>query len=447
MTRGRLDSAGHAGQTLQVMSEVESHRPGKVEVHRVRRMSGRDPDETHRTATPLELLFDLTFVIGFGIAASEFAHQLAEDHVGMGLASFAFATFSICWAWINFSWFASAYDTDDWIYRLTTMLQMVGVIILALGLPAMYASMAEGRHVDNRVMVAGYVVMRIALVAQWLRAASQDPQRRTACLTYAAVVTVAQIGWIAMIPVSTTVVTTFVWAAMLIAFEMFGPWLAERRMGGTPWHAHHIAERYSLLTIIALGEGVVGTVASLSAVVSAQGWSVAAVLVAVAGTGLTFGMWWVYFIVPQSQLLAARRELSFRFGYLHLVVFGAIVGTGAGLHAAAYYVEHHSKLDAVGTVLSVAIPVAVYIVAVYLLYASLVRARDVFHLLLVGLTTAVLVVAVILVGRGMSMANALLIVMLAPAVTVVGYELLGYRHAEEAIAARLAEDGSGKPSS
>ena len=43
------------------------------------------------------------------------------------------------------------------------------------------------------------------------------------------------------------------------------------------------------------------------------------------------------------------------------------------------------------------------------------------------------------------MANALLIVMLAPAVTVVGYELLGYRHAEEAIAKRLADDASGKP--
>ncbi|WP_164478386.1 low temperature requirement protein A [Mycolicibacterium stellerae] len=429
------------------MSEVESHRPEKVEVHRVRRMSGRDPHEVHRSATPLELLFDLTFVIGFGIAASEFAHQLAEDHVGTGLAAFAFATFSICWAWINFSWFASAYDTDDWIYRLTTMLQMVGVIILALGLPAMYASIAEGGDVDNRVMVAGYVVMRIALVAQWLRAARQDPQRRAACLTYATVVTVAQIGWIAMIPVSTSIVTTFVWAAMLVAFEMFGPWLAERRMGGTPWHAHHIAERYSLLTIIALGEGVVGTVASLSAVVSAQGWSVAAVLVAVAGTGLTFGMWWVYFIVPQSQLLHARRELSFRFGYLHIVVFGAIVGTGAGLHAAAYYVEHHSKLDAPATVLSVAVPVAIYIAAVYLLYASLVRVRDAFHLLLVVLTVAVLVAAVLLVGWGMSMANALMIVMLAPAVTVVGYELLGYRHAEEAIAARLAADGPGTSTS
>ena len=434
------------GETLQAMSEVESHPPvGKVDVHRIRKMSGRDPHETHRTATPLELLFDLTFVVGFGIAASELAHQLAENHVAVGLSAFAFATFAICWAWINFSWFASAYDTDDWIYRLTTMLQMVGVIILSLGLPAMYASIAEGGHVDNRVMVAGYVVMRIGLVAQWLRAAKQDSQRRAACLTYATVLTVAQIGWIVMIVVSTSVVTTFAWVIALVAFEMFGPWLAERRMGGTPWHAHHIAERYSLLTIIALGEGVVGTVASLSAVVSAQGWSVDAVLVAVAGTGLTFGMWWVYFIVPQSHLLQARRELSFRFGYLHLVVFGAIVGTGAGLHAAAYYVEHHSKLDAVGTVLSVAIPVAIYIGAVYVLYMWLVRARDVFHLLLVVLTAVVLIAAVYLVNRGMSMANALLIVMLAPAVTVIGYELLGYRHAEKAITARLAQDDSGKP--
>jgi low temperature requirement protein LtrA len=425
------------------MSEVEQHQPHQVEVHRIRKMSGRDPDEMHRVATPLELLFDLTFVIGFGLAASEFAHQLAEAHIGAGLAAFVFATFSICWAWINFSWFASAYDTDDWVYRLLTMLQMVGVIILALGLPALYSSMAEGGHVENRVLVAGYVVMRIALVAQWLRAAKQDPQRRSACLTYATVVTVAQIGWIAMIPVSTSIVTTFAWAGLLVVVEMLGPLLAERRMGGTPWHAHHIAERYSLLTIIALGEGVVGTVASLSAVVSSQGWSVAAVLVTVAGTGLTFGMWWVYFIVPQSRLLHVRRELSFRFGYLHVIVFGAIVATGAGLHAAAYYVEHHSELGAVSTVAAVAIPVGIYIAVVYVLYRLLLGTQTLFNMVLLAVTGLVLVAAVVAVGRGMSMANALLIVMLAPAVSVVGYEVRGYRHAGHAIAARLARDESG----
>ena len=103
--------------------------------HRLRRMSGRDPHEPHRVSSPLELLFDLTFVVAFGVAASEFAHAMAAGHVGAGLAGFGFAMFAVCWAWINFTWFASAYDTDDWVYRLMTMLQMVGVLILALGVP------------------------------------------------------------------------------------------------------------------------------------------------------------------------------------------------------------------------------------------------------------------------------------------------------------------------
>ena len=147
-------------------------------------MEGRDPHEPHRTATPLELLFDLTFVVAFGIAADELAHYVVEDHIKAGLLGFALATFSIIWAWINFSWFASAYDTDDWVYRLTTMVQMVGVIVLALGLPAMFESIDEGHTVDNRVMVAGYIVMRVAMVFQWERAARQDPPRKRVCRTY-----------------------------------------------------------------------------------------------------------------------------------------------------------------------------------------------------------------------------------------------------------------------
>jgi low temperature requirement protein LtrA len=404
-------------------------------------MSGRDPHEEHRAATPLELLFDLTFVVAFGIAANEFAHMLAENHVWAGLTAFAFAVFAIWWAWMNFSWFASAYDTDDWIYRLLTMLQMVGVIILALGLPEMFASVEHGDHVDNSVMVAGYVVMRIALVAQWLRAARQDPERRPATLTYAANVTIAQIGWIAAIFLHTSLPVTFVIVALLVALELTGPWLAETRKSGTPWHAHHIAERYGLFAIIALGEGVVGTVASLSAAIGAQGWTVDTVLVAVAGTGLTFGMWWMYFMVPAADLLHAHRERSFRYGYVHLIVFGSIVATGAGLHVAAYYIEHHSKLGSVGTVLAVAIPVAVYILGVYLIYMLLVRAWDAFHALLVALTAVVLIAAVLLALGGVSMAVCLLVVTLAPAVSVVGFEVLGHRHAAEAIAKSLDAGG------
>jgi low temperature requirement protein LtrA len=413
------------------MSEPQ---PSNTTQHRIRRMSGRDPNEEHRAATPLELLFDLTFVIAFGIAASEFAHMLSENHVGVGVLSFAFATFAICWAWINFAWFASAFDTDDWIYRLMTMLQMVGVIVMALGFPQMYASVEHGDHVDTRVVVAGYVVMRISLVAQWLRAAKQDAEHRSACLTYATFVTIAQVGWAAGMFLHTSVPVSFAVVVLLIGVETLGPLLAEMRRGGTPWHAHHIAERYSLLAIIALGEGVVGTVASVTAVVGAQGWSYDAVFVVVAGIGLTFGMWWAYFVVPQAEMLIAYPERSFSFGYFHMVVFGSIVATGAGLHAAAYYIEHHSALGSVETVLAVALPVGVYVGSVYVLYMLMVRSVDAFHVLLMVLSAAVLGVAVWLAAAGISMANCLLVVTLAPMVTVIGYETVGHRHAAQAVA-------------
>jgi low temperature requirement protein LtrA len=288
-------------------------------------------------------------------------------------------------------------------------------------------------------MVAGYVVMRIAMVAQWIRAARQDPDRRTACLTYAATITVAQIVWIGIIIAQTSVPVTFLLVAVMTAVEMAGPWLVERRKGGTPWHAHHIAERYGLLTIIALGEGVIGTVASLSAVVAAQGWTIDAVMMLVAGIGLTFGMWWVYFVVPSSHLLHAQRGKSFPYGYGHIVVFGSIVATGAGLHAAAYYIEQHSKLGSVATVLSVAIPVGIYIGSVYLLYILLVGGQDSFHALLMALTAVVLAGAVALAAAGVSMAVCLLVIMLGPVVTVVGFELFGHRQAAEAVRRRLVD--------
>jgi len=406
-------------------------------------MSGRDPHERHRVATPLELLFDLTFVVAFGVSASELAHMLATDHVGAGLAGFGFSTFAVCWAWINFSWFASAYDTDDWMYRLTTMLQMVGVVILALGIPQVFSSIEEGGHVNNQVMVAGYVVMRIAMVFQWLRAARQDPARRSACLTYAAAITVAQIGWVGVILAHTSVPVTSVLVVVMTMVEMAGPRVAEKRNGGTPWHAHHIAERYGLLTIITLGEGVVGTVASLSAVVVEHGWTVDAVLVTIAGTGLTFGMWWVYFVVPLADLLHAHRERSISYGYLHIVLFGSIVATGAGLHAAAYYIDHQSALGSAATVLTVAGPVAVYIGCVYVLHMLMVQTWDAFHALLVTGTAAVLALAVVLAAAGLSMAICLLVAMLAPVVTVVGFELVGHRHAADAAAKSLARWRSG----
>jgi len=411
----------------------------QTRAHRLEVMSGRDPNEPHRAATPLELLYDLTFVVAFGVAGEQFAHLLAEGHFAAGLAAFGLAIFAICWAWINFSWFASAYDTDDWAFRLATMVQMVGVIILALGLPQVFHSVDEGRPVDNSVTVAGYVVMRVAMLFLWLRAARQDPPRRRACQTYAATIGVAQLGWVLLLMLTdSTVGEFFAWGALLLVIELAGPVIAERRKGGTPWHAHHIEERYGLLTIITLGEGVIGTVASLGAVVESHGWTLDAALVAVAGTGLTFGLWWMYFTVPSAEVLHVHRERLFPWGYGHILIFGSIAATGGGLHVAAYYIGHEAHIGATATVLTVAAPLAVYVLTLFALYSFLVRAVDSFHLALLAGTAALLVLPVMLASIGAPMAVCLVVLMLAPLVPVIGYETLGYRHMAIAVQRTLA---------
>ena len=81
-------------------------------------MRSREATERFRTATPLELLFDLTFVVAVALLAAQLAHSIVEGHAGEGLVGFLMVFFAIWWAWMNFTWFASAYDTDDVIYRL-----------------------------------------------------------------------------------------------------------------------------------------------------------------------------------------------------------------------------------------------------------------------------------------------------------------------------------------
>ena len=359
---------------------------------------------------------------------------MAEAHYSVGLIGFGFASFAICWAWINFSWFASAYDTDDWVFRLTTMVQMIGVVVLAIGLPKMFKSLEAGQ-LDNSIMVLGYIIMRIAMMFQWLRAAKQDPARRRACLAYVVTILVAQLGWIALLLANLPVSLGLIFAPLLMLVELAGPMIAERKYGGTPWHAHHIAERYSLFAIIALGEGVVGTVASLSAVIEHQGWSLDAILVCIAGMGLTFGMWWVYYMLPSAQVLHAHRERAFVWGYGHMILITAIVATGAGLHVAAYFIEGKAHIGSVATLLTTAIPVGVFLLGIYALYAYLVKAFNPFHTRLLMGTAAVLVTSVLAALAGVDMAVCLIILMFAPVVTIVGYETLGHQHQAAALLA------------
>ncbi|MGH7583174.1 MAG: low temperature requirement protein A [Gemmatimonadales bacterium] len=411
--------------------------PAAATRHEPQRMGGRNPHEAHRVATPLELLFDLTFATSFSLAASRFADALAAGLYLPALVGFGFASFAICWAWVNFSWFSSAYDTDDWIFRIVTMVQMVGVLILAIGLPRMFASIQQGRRLDNSVMVIGYVIMRLALVFQWLRAARQDPVRRRVCLTYAATIAVAQVGWVVTITAHLSSIATIILWAVLILIEVTGPARAERHAGGTPWNPHHIAERYSLFAIIALGEGVVGTVAALSAVIDRHGWTLDAVLMGIAGMGLIFGMWWVYYLVPSGEILERHRNRAPVWGYVQMLIVTSIVATGAGLQVAARYIESEAHITVVGAVLVVAVPVVAFLGLLHALYHYLVRGFSALDAWLLVAGAGIALAAVLAAWAGVSMAACLVILALAPAVTVVAYEALGYR--------QQAGAGEGRP--
>jgi low temperature requirement protein LtrA len=417
---------------------VNNETRGSGTQHRLRRMAGRNPGEKHRAATPLELLFDLTLVVAFAQAGNETAHLIAEGHVGSAVLAFAFVTFAVVWAWINFSWFASAFDTDDWFYRVTTMVQMVGVIVLALGIPDVFESIDHGEAIDNTVVVAGYVVMRVAMLAQWIRVARQDPEHRRVALGYAVSLGVAQVGWVAAIFFEMPLATAVPVLVLLYGIELVGPILAERKGGGTPWHPHHIAERYGLLMIITLGEGILGTIAAVSVLVENVGWSSEAVLITVAGVGVTFGLWWNYFIVPSADVLERFRSRSWAWGYGHIPLFAATAAVGAGLHVAAYVAEGKAEIGVVGAVLATAIPVAIATTVYFVLYSILVREFDPFHLALLLGTLAVLGVAVVLAANGVSLGWSLIVVMLAPVVTIVGFEAVGHRHMAAALERTLA---------
>jgi low temperature requirement protein LtrA len=188
--------------------------------------------------------------------------------------------------------------------------------------------------------------------------------------------------------------------------------------------------------IITLGEVILGTVAALNALVHGEaGWTVDAALLAVAGVGLTFACWWMYFSVPWAEPLVRRpgRFSGFVFGYGHLAIFPPLAAMGAGVHVAAFWLADEAKISATAVVLSVVIPFAIFALAFYVVYSVLVHTGDPFHLWLLAGTAAVLGLAVALAAAGVSVPVCLLVVMLAPVVTVVGYELLGHRHMADAM--------------
>jgi low temperature requirement protein LtrA len=331
-------------------------------------MRARDPHEAHRAATPLELLFDLTFVVAVAAAVPELAHAIVDGHPVEGILGYLFVFFGIWWAWMNFTWFASAFDCDDAFYRVLTMAQMAGVLVLAAGVGPAFA------NGDFTIAVLGYVVMRIALVSQWLRVARSVPQYRDTALRFAISIAAVQLLWIVRLGLPAPISIVALVAGVVV--ELLIPVWAERRHM-TPWHPGHIAERYGLFTIIVLGESVLASTAAILAARSETGTSLDLIVVAVAGLVLIFACWWLYFLDSDAPRLDARRDLGFIWGYGHYFVFASLAAVGAGIEVTVEAISHEVAASPVLIGYSVAVPLAIFLIVRYALYVRLGGERQV----------------------------------------------------------------------
>jgi low temperature requirement protein LtrA len=385
-------------------------------------MSGRDEKESHRTSSPLEALFDLTFVVAVAQVADKLAGAIERGHALQGVLPFIMIFFAIWWAWLNFTWFASAYDTDDVPYRLLTLLQMGGALVLAAGVPASF------EHHSFFGITLGYFIMRVGLVSQWVRAAVENPDGRSTALRYAAGVALVQLGWIGRLLLPTdaadvwwTVDVAFV---ALVVLEFVNPYWAERA-GLTTWHPHHIAERYGLFAIILLGETIAVLAAGVGAIVTAGDRVGPLITVGISALVLIFGLWWLYFLQPTGDGLEAKREGAWYWGYMHLALFAALGALGGALEVVIRFAGGHETVAPETAAYAVAIPVAIYLLGLVLAHLRILPGI-IMHLWIV-VPASLVILLLPLIARTAGLTLVFAIISFVVALSVAATMILGRR--------------------
>jgi low temperature requirement protein LtrA len=277
--------------------------------------------------------------------------------------SYVLVFFAIWWAWMNFTWFASAYDNDDVVYRLLVLVQITGVLILAAGVPHAFA------HRDFDIVFVGYVVIRAGLVSLWVRAGRHDPPRRRTCYRYAAGVSLCLVGWFAV-----ALLGWPVWGFVLMGCAELAVPVWSERVETTRWHREHIAERYGLFTLIVLGETILASSAAFQVVVNDENADVTVILTALGALLTVFSMWWIYFAKPSAPALVSNR-VGFPWGYGHYLVFASAAAVGAGVGVMVDSVTGHTHLSDLGAAAAFTIPVVLFLFAVAFIHTLIHGAR------------------------------------------------------------------------
>ena len=367
------------------------------------------------SVTPLELFFDLVFVL----ALTQCTALMAKEPTPAGIAKGLLVLGVLWWAWVGYAWLTSVVDPEEGIVRIAMFAAMAGLLVAALCVPEAFGESAI-------VFAVAYGVVRFAQV--WLlgMAGAEDPALRRSVVTGLLGSTSLGVVLLVAAAFADGPLQGGLWA-LALALDMAGPYL----FGAEGWKLvpSHFAERHGLIVIIALGESIVAI--GVGAEIGVDAGVVAA---AVLGIAVAAAQWWLYFDVVA---LVAERTLSSApvgreqnemardsYSFLHLPMVAGIVLVALGMKKTLGDVDAPLKL----------VPAAALLggTTAYLLAHVAFRWRNVHSINRQRLAVAVALLALLPVAVALP-ALATVGLLAAVLVALIAYEAVRFAEARDRI--------------
>jgi low temperature requirement protein LtrA len=374
--------------------------------------------------TPLELFFDLVFVL----ALTQCTALMASTPTWAGLARGLLVLGVLWWSWVGYAWLTSVVDPEEGAVRIAIFAAMAAFLVAALCVPQAF---------DDKALLfaCAYGIVRVAHIALFVIASREDPALRRSVIGLA-ISTAIGVGLLAAASIADHEVQGALWA-LALALDMGGPLLIDP--AGWRLVPSHFAERHGLILIIALGESIVaiGTGAELEL-------DAGTVVAAVLGVAAAAALWWLYFdvvaLVAERRLTRAasgrERNAMARDSYsiLHLPMVAGIVLVALGLKKTLGAVEDPLKL----------VPAVAMLggTALYLLAHVAFRWRNLHTLNRQRLVCALALVALIPLATELA-ALASLAIVTALLVALIAYETIRFAELRARIRRELLHEGGG----
>ena len=292
----------------------------------------RTLEESERTATWLELFYDLAFVAAVAMMGTRLVHDVTWSSIASYLGYFAL----VWWLWASHTFYADRYDTDDLIYRFLAGAQMVGVALIAV-------SVSLGEAGSTVVFAIGYTLVRVILLALYARAYRHVAATRELVRGYLIGFGAGSALWAVSIIVPEPY-RFWLWA-VAFAVDLATPYVLRRVQAAAPLDVSHLPERFGLFTILVLGESIVAVTVGLSHV----SWQLSTTLVGILGLGTATCLWWINFDHLDGSVIRRRgdrrnwRPTVWIYSHLPLAIGLAVLGVSIeiAIVAADHGHEYH----------------------------------------------------------------------------------------------------------